>query len=373
MDEHDAQGGDRRGRAGGAGSDAGRTKKVEPRELARLFDKLPPHAYEAEMSVLGSLLLDPRVTGDVIQILPDGKSFFNEANRVLYDTMVELYDTHNQLDVVQLTQLLTDRGQFERIGGMDHLLEVAHAVPTAANAMRYARLVKDKSIQRGLIDAAGEILVEAHHGGDQVRDVLESAEQRIYKIAHQAEQAKAESMKELVVEVVQQIEQSDGALVTGVPTGYHQLDEMTHGLQKGDMIILAARPSMGKTAFALNVAEQMSLQGYGVGVFSLEMSKHALVQRMLSAKSGVDSHRIRRGMLGNEDWDRLQTACTALYDAPLFIDDTPGLSLLQMRAKARRMASKHGIRAFVIDYLQLMTSGRRSESARSRSARSAAA
>lgn len=314
------------------------------------------------MSVLGSLLLDPRVTGDVIQVLPDGSSFFNEANKILYDAMVHLYDHHNALDVVQLTQLLEDRGQLELVGGVDRLVEIAHAVPTAANAMRYARLVKDKSIQRRLIDAAGEILVEAHEGGESVSDVLEDAEQRIYKIAHQAEQASVESMRDIVVQVVEAIEETDGAPVTGVPTGFNDLDEMTHGLQKGDMIILAARPSMGKTAFSLNVAEQMAMLGYPCAVFSLEMSKHALVQRMLSARSGVDSHRIRRGMLGAEDWERLQAACGELYDAPLFIDDTPGLSLLQMRAKARRLASKHGIRAFVIDYLQLMTSGRRAES-----------
>ena len=314
------------------------------------------------MSVLGSMLFDPAVTGDVIQVLRDGSAFFSEANRVVFDAMVELYDRHNALDVVQLTQLLTDRGDLDRIGGMEHLIEIAESVPSAANAMRYARIVKDKAVQRRLIEAAGEILVEAHHGGENVRECLEEAEKKIYQIASQAEQTQAESMRDLVVEVIQAIEQSDGRLITGVPTGYPDLDEMTHGFQPGDMIILAARPSMGKTALALNLAEQMAMQGYPVGVFSLEMSKQALVQRLLSARSGVDSHKIRRGMLGSEEWAALQQACGELYEAPILIDDTPGLSLLQMRAKARRMASKHGIRAIVIDYLQLMTSGRRAES-----------
>ena len=339
-----------------------RPRPIEPRDIAPLLDRLPPHAYEAEMSVLGSMLFDPAVTGDVIQVLRDGTSFFGDANRIVFDAMVELYDKYNALDVVQLTQLLTDRGLLERIGGMEHLLEIAESVPSAANAMRYARIVKDKSVQRRLIEAAGEILVEAHHGGDSVRECLEEAEKKIYQIAGQTEQSHAESMRDLVVEVIQAIEQSDGRLITGVPTGYPDLDEMTHGLQPGEMIILAARPSMGKTALALNLSEQMAMQGYPVGVFSLEMSKQALVQRLLSARSGVDSQKIRRGMLSGEEWERLQAACGELYEAPLLIDDTPGLSLLQMRAKARRMASKHGIRAIVIDYLQLMTSGRRAES-----------
>lgn len=349
----------------GRDGDDGRKKRprtIEPQDIVPLLDRLPPHAYEAEMSVLGSMLFDPQVTGDVIQVLRDGENFFAEANRVVFDAMVELYDKYNALDVVQLTQLLTDRGDLERIGGMEHLLEIAESVPSAANAMRYAKIVKDKSVQRRLIEAAGEILVEAHHGGESVRDCLEEAEKKIYKIANQAETTQAESMRDLVVEVIQAIEQSDGRLVTGVPTGYPDLDEMTHGLQPGDMIVLAARPSMGKTALALNLAEQMAMQGYPTGVFSLEMSKEALVQRLLSSRSGVDSHKIRRGMLSSEEWAKLQTACGELYEAPIMIDDTPGLSMLQMRAKARRMASKHDIRALVIDYLQLMTSGRRAES-----------
>ncbi|MFK7961634.1 MAG: replicative DNA helicase [Phycisphaerales bacterium] len=357
------------GSDGGGGSRKGRgnaeERRHDPRDLARLHDQLPPHAYEAEMSVLGSMLFDPRVTGDVIQILKDGTAFFSEGNGRIYDVMVELYDRHNALDIVQLNQVLADRGVLDLVGGVEYLVELAQSVPSAANAARYARIVAEKSTLRRLIDTAGEILHDAHFcgaGGEASRDVLEQAEQKIYRIASQQEQTQAEAIQDIVVEVVQSIEEATGRLVTGVPSGYHDLDEMTHGLQRGEMIILAARPSMGKTAFALNVAEQMALLGHGVGVFSLEMSKHALVQRLLSSRSGVDSQKIRRGMLGPEEWDRLNRACEELYESPLFIDDTPGLSLMQMRAKARRLKSKHDVQCFVIDYLQLMSSGRRAES-----------
>jgi replicative DNA helicase len=337
-------------------------ERHDRRHLSQLFEQLPPHAIEAEMSLLGSMLLDPQVVGDVILIVRTGDDFFKAANGAIYDAMVELYDRHGALDIVQLNQLLTDRDCLAAVGGLDYLVELANAVPSAANATHYARLVREKASIRELIDAAGDILHDAHHSPDEAQVVLEEAEQRIFRIAQQYEQSHAESLQALVDQTMKMIEANEGRLITGVPTGYDELDEKTHGFQRGELIILAARPSMGKTALALNIAEQMAMLGNGVAVFSLEMAKLQLVQRLLSARSGVDSQKIRRGMLGPEDHHRLHIACDELLDAAIYIDDTPGLSLLQLRAKARRLVSKHEIHAVVIDYLQLMSSGRKAES-----------
>jgi len=314
------------------------------------------------MSLLGSMLVDPQVVGDAILIVRSGDDFFKPANGALYDAMVELYDRHGALDIVQLNQLLADRDVLEAVGGVNYLVELAHAVPTAANAQHYARLVREKSAIRRLIDAAGEILHDAYHSPEDARVILEEAEQRIFAIAQESEQTHVESLQALVDQTMKMIEANEGRLMTGVSTGFVDLNEITHGLQRGEMIIIAARPSMGKTALALNMAEQMALLGNAVGIFSLEMSKLQLVQRMLSALSGVDSQKIRRGMLNPDDYHELHVACGKLQEADVFIDDTAGLSLLQLRAKARRMVAKYDVKVILIDYMQLMSSGRRAES-----------
>ncbi|MBX3372926.1 MAG: replicative DNA helicase [Phycisphaeraceae bacterium] len=356
------------GSAGRASTDAGsapRSKAARGRDwqqVAKLLNELPPHAIEAEMSLLGSVFLEPQVLGDILLVLRSGDDFFDPANGRIFDVMVELYDRHSSLDIVQLNQVLHDRDILNAVGGLEYLIELAQSVPSAANATHYARLVREKSSIRSLINAAGEILHEAYTSADEPREILESAERRIYQIAQQTEQTHAVPMDQLVLEVLQLIEENDGRLVTGVPSGYADLDEMTQGLQPGEMIILAARPSMGKTALALNLTEQIATAGHPVAVFSLEMSRQQLVQRLISARSGVDSQRIRRAVLGREEWERLRRACSELHDSPIFIDDTPGLSMMQMRAKARRLRSRHDIKAIIIDYLQLMTSGRRAES-----------
>ena len=314
------------------------------------------------MSLLGSMLVDPQVVGDVVLVVRGGDDFFKPANGAIYDAMVELFDRHGALDIVQLNQLLADRDVLATVGGVNYLVELAHAVPSAANAPHYARLVREKSAIRRLIDAAGEILHDAYHSPEDAQVILEEAEQRIFAIAQESEQTHAESLQALVDQTMKMIEANEGRLITGVPTGFLELDDITHGLQRGEMIIIAARPSMGKTALALNVAEQMALRGNAVGIFSLEMSKLQLVQRMLSALSGVNSQRIRRGMLNPDDYHELHVACGKLQEAAIYIDDTPGLSLLQLRAKARRMAAKHDVKVILIDYMQLMSSGRRAES-----------
>jgi replicative DNA helicase len=345
-----------------SGSGAREPERRDWKQLSRLLEQLPPHAIEAEMSLLGSMLIDPQVVGDAVLIVRSGEDFFKPANGAIYDAMVELYDRHGALDIVLLNQLLVDRDVLRAVGGLDYLVELANAVPTAANATHFARLVRDKASIRRLIEAAGDVLQAAYNSPEDPQIILEEAEQRIFRIAERSEHAEISTLQSLVDQAMKMIEANDGKHITGVPTGFIDLDEISQGMQRGEMIILAARPSMGKTAFVLNVAEQMAMQKYAVGVFSLEMSKLQLVQRLLSARSGVNSQKIRRSMLNADDHQRLHVACDDLLDAKILIDDTPGLTLLQLRAKARRMAAKHDVQAILIDYLQLMSTGGRVES-----------
>lgn len=332
------------------------------RQLSQLFEKLPPHAVEAEMSLLGSMLIDPQVIGDVILILHGGDDFYKPANGSLYDAMVELYDQRAALDIVQLHRLLADRDVLDAVGGLDYLVELANAAPTAAHAAHYAREVRNKAAVRHLIEAAGDILYDAYHSSENAGALLEAAEQRIFEIAQHGEAGSAEALHDLLLQAMETIQENTGKDITGVPTGFIELTEMTSGFQPGEMIILAARPSMGKTALALNITEEMALRGHGVAVFSLEMSRSQLVQRLLASRSGVSSQKIRRAMLQNDEFPKLQRACAELLDAPIFIDDTAGLTLLQLRAKGRRLVARHEIKAVVIDYLQLMSAGGRPES-----------
>ncbi len=314
------------------------------------------------MCLLGSILLEPRVLGDTTFIIRDGEDFYKPANGAVYDAMVELYDVNASLDIVQLNQLLVDRDILEAVGGQEYLVELASGVPTAANANHYARLVREKAMVRRLIEEAGVILQLAFESRDSASAILDAAEGRIFSIAERYEQSEVEVLGRLVQEVVEKLQASDGHRSTGVLTGFTDLDEITGGFQPGDVIIIAGRPSMGKTALALNIAENMAVRGVGVGIFSLEMSKHQLVERLLAARSGIDLHRLRRMMLGKEHYSRLFSACGDLRDAPMYIDDLAGATLLQIRARARRLVSKHGVKAIFIDYIQLITTGGRVES-----------
>lgn len=350
-----------------AGGDSARRKREKPgqrdwQRLSKLYEQLPPHAIEAEMSLLGSILIDAQVLGDVVLIIRDSDDFHKPAHGAIYDAMLKLYDTHACVDIVQLNQALADRAVLDTVGGVDYLVELANSVPTAAHAVHYARLVREKSMIRHLIDTAGEILEDAYTSPDDARAILENAEQRIFRIAQMSDQSQIESLHELIRQTMEYLDANEGKHLTGVATGFAELDEMTSGMQRGEVIIIAARPSMGKTALTLNMAENMAMRGVPVGVFSLEMGRQQLVQRLLAARSGIDSQRLRRNMLRPDDYRALMTACDELLDAPIYIDDTPGLSLMQLRAKARRLAQKHKIGVIMIDYLQLMSSGRKAES-----------
>ncbi len=337
-------------------------RRGDPQRIARLFEKLPPHAIEGEMCLLGSILLEPRVLGDVTFIVKDGDDFYKSTNGRIFDAMVELYDRHGSLDIVQLNQRLVDRDILDAVGGQDYLVELANCVPSAANAVHYARLVREKSMVRRLIEEAGEILCQAYESSEEASAILDEAEHRIFSIADRYEHSEVETLGRLVQEIVAKLQASDGRVSSGVLTGFADLDEVTGGFQPGDFIIIAGRPSMGKTALALNVAENMALRGDGIGIFSLEMSKNQLVERLLAARSGLELHRLRRMMLGKEHYSRLFAACGDLQEAPIYVDDLSASTLLQIRARARRMVVKFSVKAIFVDYIQLVSTGRRPES-----------
>lgn len=346
--------------------------RTDREEMGKLFDRTPPHAVQAERSLLGSILLDPGVLNDVVEIVPTPESFYKEAHGTIYKALVDTFDAHQSGDLVQLTETLRARGVLDRVGGTGYLMELAEAVPSAASAPYYAKLIADAARLRKLIDAAGEILHDAYTGSDGTPDgakrVIDLAEKKIFDIASEDINAEPESLKELLIAEMTRIDEADGKPIMGVGTGYPDLDELTSGLQPEELIILAARPSMGKTAMCLNLAEQIAFGGITpwepkrkgrpvpVGLFSLEMSRGALVQRLLSSRSGVDASKLRNGMVSPEEYQRLKQASSELADAPMIIDDTPGMTVLTLRAKARRMKQRHDIGCIVIDYLQLLSS-----------------
>jgi replicative DNA helicase len=345
-------------------------QRVDPIEIGRLFEKLPPHAIEAEMSLLGSMLLDPQVIGEVVQIISKGEDFFKPAHGAVFDAIVELYDEHSRLDLVTLHQLMLDRGVLEAIGGEDYLAELAMSVPSAAHAEYYARLVRDKAIIRQLIGIAGEIIFDAYNSPDAAQEILDNSEHRIFQIAERYDTSSFAMLHDLLAETLKFVQETDGP-TSGLLTGFHDYDELTGGLQNGELTILAARPAMGKTALALNIAEQIA-SGMGshraanapcpVGIFSLEMGKGQLAQRLVSARAGVDVQKLRRNMINRDELPRVRDACLELSRLPMLIDDVAAITLLQIRAKARRMKAKHDIKAIFVDYLQLVSVGHRTES-----------
>ena len=348
--------------------DADRPSSAEV--LRELVDSLPPHSEEAEMSLLGSLILDPRAVGEVVSIAHGPELFYREAHAQIYKAILELYDQHEGWDAVQLLEMLRDAGHLDDIGGVEYLKQLAESVPSAVNAPHYAKLVASKHRLRSLIDASWRIIYDAHNigglGPDGVATLLDKAEAEIYEISHDKTIRDVAPLADVLQEEIARLEALEGRGLTGVPTGYIELDKMLSGLQPGEMVILAARPSMGKTALALNIAEQVAFGGAtpwsapqdepaGTVIFSLEMSRGSLAQRLISARSGIDLHHLRTGQMGMNEWNQLNTACGELHDAPLYIDDTPALTILQLRARARRMVSQFGVKVIIIDYLQLLT------------------
>lgn len=351
------------------------SKNRKPKvDASELFDRTPPHHIDAERSLLGSILLDPMVLTEIVGIVSKPDQFYKEAHGTIFSSLLETFEAHQTGDMVQLAEGLRAKGVLDQVGGSTYLMDLAEAVPSAANAPYYAKLVSDSARLRKLIDAAGEIMYEAYTQGggapDAAKDVIDQAEKRIFDIASEDINADPESMSELLMQEMDRVEAAmSGNVTTGLPTGFDYLDEqLSGGLHPEELMILAARPSMGKTAIALNIAEQVAFGGstpwhtrpnavpVAVGVFSLEMSRNALTQRLLSARSGVDAGKLRTGQVSDNEWTLLQKSAGELSEAQLIIDDTPGMTVLAMRAKARRMKQRHDIRCIVIDYLQLLSS-----------------
>jgi replicative DNA helicase len=335
-------------------------KKKPAVDLSRL-DRLPPHSLEAEQGVLGCALLAPNdCIGQCVERLKSGPEvFYDLRHQTLYELLVGMYDRKDAIDLITLGQKLKDNGQLDGVGGLAYLSQLMDAVPSAANLSFYLDIVREKFVLRRILATCTEVLGRVHGHEGTVDSLLDEVERDILKISEDREEIGNRSMKELVrsaVDMIQEYHQRKGGL-TGLPTGFADFDKMTSGLQPADMVVIAARPSMGKTSLAMNIAEHVAVEvGQPVAVFSLEMTSESLVMRMLTSLARVNGRMIRDGFLSEGDFRRLTAAASKLSRAPIHIDDTPGLSILQLRARARRMWQQHGIKLIVIDYLQLLHS-----------------
>lgn len=317
-------------------------------------ERIPPHSLEHEVCVLGALLLDREKIGDVAEIL-NADDFYRSDHRVIYAALLGLYNADKPVDLITVPEALRRQGKLDEVGGVKYLAELAESVPSAADALHYAEVVQERSLLRAMIAACDEVLKDSYAAAGPVSEVLEKAEKRVFEVAERRVRGDVVHLGEVLLDTFRQIEQQAGKPMTGMPTGFLELDDITSGLQKGEMIIVAARPSMGKSAFVFNIAEHMALEeGLPVAIFSLEMSKQMVAQRMLCSHAQIDAHKLRMGLLGAADYARMSTAVGRLSEAPIYIDDSTGVTLFEMRAKARRLKMQHDIRAVFVDYMQLM-------------------
>ena len=316
-----------------------------------------PWSPEAEQAVLGAMLLDQDAALRAVELL-EHSMFYREAHRRLFRAMVALTEQRVVIDHITLRDELLRRNELETAGGVEYLAELVDSVATPANLEHHAKIIREKAILRRLIEASTGIIQEAYDGRLGANELLDQAEGRIFRISQDRRQAGFTRIKEMLWPTMERIEtlQKSGKAITGVPSGFKDLDELTSGFQKSELIIVAARPSMGKTAFVLNVAAHAAAERNGVAIFSLEMSKDALVQRMLCAEARVDSQNVRRGRLKDQDFTQLARAAGWLQTCPIWIDDSPALTLLEMRSRSRRLKADNELGLVVVDYLQLMRS-----------------
>ena len=321
-----------------------------------MSDRTLPHDLDAEKSVLGAILISNQAFNQAAEVI-DAGDFYRDAHRRIFEKMVGLTDRGNPVDLLTLKDELSRSGDLDDIGGPAYISALTDGVPRSANVEYYAKIVKEKSTLRRLIQSATDVLGRAYDAEEDADDLLDQAERSIFQIAEHRLRAGFVPVSQLVdsgYQLIEQLQQHRG-LVTGAPSGFVELDEMTSGFQKSDLVIVAARPSMGKTSFVLNIALHCGIAaGKTVGMFSLEMAKEQLFMRMLTSEARVDAHRFRGGYLGEQDYARLVDAFARLHDARVFIDDTPSVGILEMRAKARRLKLEHGLDLLIVDYLQLM-------------------
>jgi len=321
-----------------------------------LAQRIPPQNLEAEVSVLGGILLENEALNRVLEVMRE-EDFYREAHRKIFSAILALYERNEPADLITLAEVLRKREHLEDIGGIEYLNSLVNGVPTAANITYYAKIIKEKSLLRKLIHRATEIVSQGYAGSEDVHDFLDRAEQAIFEISEDRVRPSFYPIKDIIKSSFKTIEKlfENRQLITGVATGFVKLDELTSGLQPSELIIVAGRPSMGKTAFALNIAQHAAIHG-GVpaAIFSLEMAKEQLALRLLCSEAKVDAHRLRGGFLSETDWPKLTRAAGNLSEAPIFIDDTPGLTALEMRAKSRRLKREYNLGLIIVDYLQLM-------------------
>jgi replicative DNA helicase len=320
--------------------------------IAGQFDRLPPHSIESEMSLIASMLLDKEMVGQVVQII-DREAFFQADHQIIYDVIVKLYEQNKPIDSLIVHDELAKRQLLGEIGGTAYLGQIISSVPSAAHGAHYAGIVREKALLRQLIAASNDILRDAYAPHEQAELVLDKAEKRIFAIAEKKVGGTVSDIGGLAAQVYDMLEDKTRR---GIMTGYLELDDMLNGLQNGEMIIVAARPSMGKTAFAMNIVENVATGEAMLpcAVFSLEMSKQQLAQRMLCSLSQIDAHKVRRGMMNNEEYIRMAQVVSSLEKVPIFVDDSPGMTPLEFRAKARRLKLQHDVKLIMLDYMQLM-------------------
>jgi replicative DNA helicase len=340
-----------------------------------------PESLAAEAAVLGSMIIDPECISEVVELIGAG-AFYRLEHRYIFEALVSLWEKHGLtqtevsgstsnvqrstfnvqgIDAVLLRDELQKRKQLEAVGGVEYIARIMDSVPSSANVGYYAGIVKDKMLLRELIAAAGGILDDAYNQNGDTPELLDEAERRIFAVTDKSISGSAMALKDVVTRSFELITKRQGSHITGLATGYYQLDEWTCGLQNGEMIIVAGRPSMGKTSLALNIAEHLALTPphVPVAIFSLEMGRQQIAERFLCSVSQIDSQKVRKGLLGDEDYKMLADACAELSEAPVYIDDTSTLTPLELRAKARRLKSQYDIRCCFVDYLQLMHIGER--------------
>jgi len=319
---------------------------------------VPPQNLEAEQSLLAGVLVDPESMNKVVDVVASD-DFYRDDHAKIFELMLDLYERSEPIDIVTMSSAAKDKGILEKIGGVTYLNTLVDLMPTSANITQYAKMVREKALLRSLMKVSTEIIERGYEVETNIDGYVDDAEKMIFQISEKKFKPSFYPVKDLVMENVKTIERlfQKKQTVTGLATGFVELDKMTSGLQPSDLIIVAGRPSMGKTAFCLNIAQNVALADGGaapVGVFSMEMSKEQLVMRLLSSESEVEFSKLRTGALSGGEWPKLAQAADTLYKAPIFIDDSPGLSILELRARARRLKKEHDLSLLVIDYLQLM-------------------
>ena len=326
--------------------------------------RIPPHSVEAEQSVLGSILLDKEAMISVSETLVP-EDFYKEAHKVIYESMLKLYNSQSEIDLITLTDELRDQGYLDDIGGIAYITSLSTVVPTTSNIKYYVNIVKEKSISRQLISAANDIINLGYDGSAKVEYVLENAEKKIFDISQERATNDFQPINQVISEALSMLEKlyEEKNDVTGLTTGFRDLNKKINGLQRSDLLLIAARPAMGKTAFALNLVQNAALKGdASVAVFSLEMSKEQLVQRMIASQSTVELKNIKTGTLADNDWPRITDGMAILSGAKIHIDDTPGIKISELRSKCRKLKIEKGLDLVLIDYLQLMEGEGQNES-----------